>query len=875
MKRIERMPLAMRARLVVVLVLLTNVAMFLAGLYIFSLYDDYRRDFIEYEIPMARGISDANTALAQLQIELDNLIERAGARRIDEGAVYREGQRLLDRFDLIRPPDEARLIGRDHTSPGVYQRFLRSIAEYRSHLMASVTAITVDLAQADAHARRASRASLEINQDAAELVWMLHEGMLYDSETLSARLYRIGLPAALLVLTFTAAIFWLVRRLATNMTRTVASLQATLARLRGGDVDMEIVPAAPTQEARDIAESLGTFRQTLRELASVRADLARQVEERTQRLQEANADLDEQLQRLRSTEQALRLFKQVFDSTAEAILVTNLEALIVDVNDAYVAITGHAREDVVGRPASLLGSGRHDPAFYQGMWQALKTRGAWSGEIWNRRRDGTVFPTLQTINTIYDEQQRPAYYIGVFTDITRLKQVEQELEQLAYFDRLTGLPNRRLLLDRMEHAVKLAERSRSYGAVFFLDLDHFKHINDTLGHQLGDELLSAVAGRIKACVRSSDTVGRLAGDEFVVLAEELSNNAEQATAQAHQIGRKIVGALAASHRLGGKAVHCSASVGVVLFGGEVDSSVELLLSKADTAMYEAKKAGRAAMCLFEPSMWQDLQARVELESRMREALREDRFFLLYQPLVDMRGRVVGVEALVRWNDPGRGTVSPAEFIALAEETHLIIDIEKRVLGQVCQRLRDWQGQEGLTGVPIAMNVSAVHFNHPNFVHTLAQAISRYGINPSLLKIELTESVVMKDIMASVYRMRELQAMGIRLAMDDFGTGHSSLAYLRDLPFDQIKIDRSFIRHVDDDQNDRFIVHSVLTMAKFLRVDVVAEGVETEIQREALIAMSCQLFQGYLFSRPLPVEECENLVRSQSCQPTGSSWMSLL
>lgn len=867
---LDRLRLGARARLVILLVLLGNLALLLAGLYIFFVYDDFRRHFQTVDIPLARSISNVNTSLAQLQSDLDDLLTRVRERRVDEATVYREGQQLLDRLDLIQPPAVPAAGLGTVTSTLFHQRFERQLAGFRNHLNASVTALSADLTQAEVHARRATRAALEVNLDAAELLWMLHQEMADDTEEVARRVWWVELPVAGLLVLFTALVLLLVRRLATHLTRMVESVQDTLGRLRAGEVDLQIVPAAPTQEARDIALSLETFRQTLRELAAMRADLAQQVEVRTEALRAANQDLDAQLQRLRQTEQTLRLFKQVFDSTAEAIIVTDLEAHVVDVNNAYAALTGFKREEVVGRPAHVLSSDSQDAGFYRTMWQAIKTRGAWSGELWGKRRDGTVFPSLQTINTIYDERQQPAYYIAVFSDITRLKDVEQQLERLAYFDRLTGLPNRRLLLDRMEHAVKLAARSHNYGAVFFLDLDHFKHVNDTLGHQWGDALLSAVAQRIKDCVRSADTVGRLAGDEFVVLAEELSVHAEQAAAQARLIGRKIVDALAASHTLGGKVLHCSASVGISLFGGEQVGSVEMLLSKADTAMYEAKKAGRAGLCLFEPSMWQDLQARVELENRLREALRGDRFFLLYQPVMDMRGRVIGVEALVRWDDGENGIVPPAQFIPLAEETHLIIDIEHRVLEQVCLQLTDWAGRDGLTGLPIAMNVSAIHFNHPDFVNTLAQAIERHGINPSLLKIELTESVVMKDVMSSIYRMRELQAMGIRLAMDDFGTGHSSLAYLRDLPFNQIKIDRSFVKHVQDEQNDRFIVNSVLTLAKFLQVEVVAEGVETEAQRDALIAMGCQLFQGYLYSPPVPAANCEEMVRTQGYSPSLSS-----
>lgn len=588
--------------------------------------------------------------------------------------------------------------------------------------------------------------------------------------------------------------------------------------------------------------------------AQIRRVVAKHLERHTEHLAGANFDLGTQLILLRQTESSLRLYRKVFECAAEAIVITELDGTIIDVNAAFEATTGYSRQEAIGSNPRISQSGKHDRAFYEAMWEEIRESGGWSGEIWDRRKNGELYPKLLSIRTVFNDRSEPVSYVGVFTDISRLKHTERELEQLAFYDRLTGLPNRRLLLDRMEHALALAKRNSICGALFFLDLDHFKKINDTKGHQVGDLLLIEVARRLRESVRGSDTVGRLAGDEFLVLAEDLSENRALAAVQARAIGEKIVTALAEAYRIEDFDFHCSTSLGIAVFGPETPD-MEGLLVRADTAMYEAKKCGRNTLRFFDPAMQDALQQRVDLENRMRNGLRHGQFYVVFQPQHDERGHVAGFEALARWDDPVRGEIPPTEFIPVAEESSFIRDIDRWVLETVCATLVGWDAIPVLRDLPVSINASAASFNHPEFVDDVLATLSGHRLSARRLKIELTESVVMGNFEASVARMRQLQAAGIRLAMDDFGTGYSSLAYLRRLPFDQIKIDKSFVARMLEDSNDAFIVHSILSMGLMLEVEIMAEGVELQAHHEALTAMGCRLFQGYLIGRPLRTDEC--------------------
>ncbi|RYF02016.1 MAG: EAL domain-containing protein [Comamonadaceae bacterium] len=470
--------------------------------------------------------------------------------------------------------------------------------------------------------------------------------------------------------------------------------------------------------------------------------------------------------------------------------------------------------------------------------------------------DGYVgrFETIKT--PIRDPQGRVVGVLGVCRDITDRKKAEQEIERLAFYDALTGLPNRRLLLDRLQRAATACQRSQQLGALLFIDLDNFKDLNDTLGHDMGDQLLAQVAGRLVDCVRETDTVARFGGDEFVVMLENLNGAIEQAATQAEHIAEKLLAQLNQPFKLGGAAQHYSTpSIGITLFGDQ-RCSVDELLKRADLAMYQAKAAGRNTQRFFDPGMQAQVNARSQLEADLRQGLARSEFSVHYQPVVDERTRLCGAEALVRWMHPKRGMVSPGEFIALAEQTALILPLGRFVLQQACEQLVRWSRYDDTRHLSISVNVSARQFRQPAFATEVLDILAQTGARPDLLKLELTESLLLGDIEDTVARMAQLKKEGVGFALDDFGTGYSSLSYLKRLPLDQVKIDQSFVRDVLTDPNDAAIVRTILALAKSLDLQVVAEGVETTGQLSFLKLHGCDGFQGYLFGRPCPVGQFE-------------------
>jgi diguanylate cyclase (GGDEF)-like protein/PAS domain S-box-containing protein len=453
----------------------------------------------------------------------------------------------------------------------------------------------------------------------------------------------------------------------------------------------------------------------------------------------------------------------------------------------------------------------------------------------------------------FDAEGNFAGYRGVGRNITGRKRAEEKIEKLAYYDVLTGLPNRRLLMDRLHYALATSGRDKAPGALLFIDLDNFKDLNDTQGHDVGDMLLLQVAQRLVGCVRETDTVARLGGDEFVVMLQSLDSSMEQATAQAERVGKKILGSLNQAYRLGALEHHSTPSIGIALFENQ-HQSVDDLLKQADLAMYESKSAGRNTMRFFDPTMQALVAQRTELEADLRLGLQRGELLLHYQPVVDDHSRVVGVEALVRWQHPHRGLVPPNAFISIAEQTGLILALGGWVLEAACKQLAVWSRQSATAALTIAVNVSARQFRHPEFVGQVMDIVRRTQARPQLLRLELTESLLLGDTQDTVRKMGELREHGVQFSLDDFGTGYSSLSYLKLLPLEQLKIDQSFVRDVLTDPNDAAIARTILALGQSLGLSVVAEGVETTGQRDFLLQSGCTLFQGYLFSKPVPVEQ---------------------
>ncbi|MGZ5052085.1 MAG: putative bifunctional diguanylate cyclase/phosphodiesterase [Methylobacter sp.] len=543
------------------------------------------------------------------------------------------------------------------------------------------------------------------------------------------------------------------------------------------------------------------------------------------------------------------LYQCFFEYSSDAMLIADAHCKILHVNQAFVAITGYSREEAIGRTPELLSPGMHSDAFYDQLWDSLNQKGCWHGELVNRHKDGHMFSIWQRINVIEDADRQVLYYISVFSDISIIKNTERKLWQMAHLDALCGLANRALFEQRLLQAVFAAKRSGQFGAVLFLDLDDFKKINDCLGHRSGDLLLQLVAKRLQSHLRTEDTVARLGGDEFVILLSGLTHDQTDAERIAGGVAQKVLDTLHRTYLIDGRELQISASLGITLFSDTFDKNAEQLLRQADIAMYAAKAEGKSIYCFYEPAMLEQANKRLSIETELRAALQLDQIVLFYQPQYDATQRLLGLEALVRWRHPDKGMITPADFLPVAEETGIIVELGERILLLACRQLAVWRAQG--FGVPhLSVNISSMQFNQANFVESVISALESAGIEPSSLMLEITESLIIKDVGDVIEKMHRLKRHGIRFAIDDFGTGYSSLAYLQRLPIDQLKIDRSFVQYIIHNDNDAAIVNAIIAMADSLKLDIIAEGVETLEQVDYLAGCGCNAFQGYWFSRPL-------------------------
>lgn len=560
----------------------------------------------------------------------------------------------------------------------------------------------------------------------------------------------------------------------------------------------------------------------------------------------------------KQAEQELRIAAIAFEAQ-EGLVITDREGKIQRVNGAFTQLTGYTPEEALGRTLELVASECREEGFQRRVREALLRDNAWQGELWSRRKDGEALPVRLAMSSVAASDGEVSHYVCSLVDISQHKEVEAKLHRLAFYDPLTELPNRRLLLDRLEHAFAVGMRSGRHGALLFIDLDHFKTLNDTKGHDVGDQLLVQVAQRLRTCVRSEDSVARLGGDEFVVMLEELSKDEGAAAIQAEAVGEKIRKVVTEPYLIAGHEYHSTPSIGVSLFSDSNDSAEELL-KRADAALYRAKASGRNTLRFFDPAMQSALEAHAALEDELRHALHLRQLQLYCQVQMDSRRRVLGAEVLLRWVHPRRGLVSPAEFIPLAEESGLIVPLGLWVLEEACKLLNTWATAPLTRSLGLAVNVSARQFRQPDFVHQVRSVLERTGADARRLKLELTETLVLDNVSEAIEIMRELKSLGVSFSMDDFGTGQSSLSYLRRLPLDQLKIDESFVRDVPSDPHDAVIVQTIIGMARNLGLEVIAEGVETEAQLAFLTRNGCTAFQGFLFSHPLPIQDFEHLLR---------------
>ncbi len=593
------------------------------------------------------------------------------------------------------------------------------------------------------------------------------------------------------------------------------------------------------------------------ELRQAHELLEQRVTERTLELSQTVTMLQEENARRVKAENRMLLMAKVFEHSGEAIVITDSSNRILATNASFTRISGYRQDEVLGLDPKLLKSGIETKGFYESMWETLLLHNYWQGELYGKRKGGDIFPKLLSLSVVCDEGGNVLNYIGTFTDISELKQATQQIDFLAHYDVLTSLPNRTSLKKKLSAALKMAKQSSSHLAILSIDLDHFKYINDSLGHHVGDTLLSGVASRLAKSVRNIDVVARLGGDEYAVVLPQVVSGC----ASAHIVS-KILEDLSHTFRLDNRDVVITASIGISVFPHDGDTTEELM-KNADIAMHHAKANGRNNYQFFKQEMNITAQERFTLERNLRVAIEREEFLLHYQPQIEMAtGRVIGVEALLRWQHPERGLVPPDTFIPLAEATGLILPIGDWVLETACRQMLSWLAA-GLPPLRMAVNLSAKQFKQDGLSDTVAKIISATGLDPHFLELEITESAAMDDPEVTIYQLRKLRDMGVELAIDDFGTGYSSLSYLKLFPVNRLKIDRSFVKDIESDSDDAAIAAATIALAHKLGKEVIAEGVETEGQLRFLREQQCDVVQGYLYSRPRSAEDVFGYLQDHS------------
>lgn len=846
------------------LLALVTILLFWAGITLSNAYRSLVDHFIYDDFSYIEQLSDYATDLESIHFELISLLEQPN---IEAPALYEAGSMQLDRLhQLIREIEQHRVrtvafsTGEVIPDSEVNSELIPTLNGYLNSQITALEAYSVHPAVSEKFLRKAERSYLKTQSFIASHIHDVTEEV--ENEFYTERDAMTGVAswakqiAAILLLMSILGSFLYARRLA----RSIESVRNSLMRLASGDVSAPMPTDVEQKDLRSMVDALERYRDTqidlsytLAELESIQHELEKRVVERTERLSETNQQLEKEIVAKEAAKEALLVYQKVVAETDEAIVVTDANANIIEVNDAYVKTTGFDRNFVIGKNPSVGKSGRHDLVFYQNMWDRLLNNGRWSGEVWDRRNSGEIYPKWLTINAVKDSHGKTTNYIGIFRDIGPMKETERKLEQLAFNDALTNLANRTQFNLSLKQEVARAKRYGDKLGLMFIDLDGFKFVNDSLGHATGDLLLKEVAKRFTNCVRESDTLCRIGGDEFTVIATRIKDSYGLS-----RLAEELIESLVRPIELAGQKIRVGASIGISMMP-EDSENMDTLIRQADIAMYEAKRRGKGTYCFASDFIDKRARTWLTLNSDIRNAITEKEFVLYYQPVINMKtGTLCSAEALIRWPDKSGKLRVPAEFIPFAEDNGIIEEIDQLVLEMACEQVKQWRPR-GIN-LKIGVNLSAKHFESDHLLNHLEDVAEHYPHVKESLMLELTETALMHDPESASLTMVGISRLGIDVALDDFGTGYSSLGYLLEFPVTTVKIDRSFVGRLSSNDTSTIIPRTIIELAHNLGMKVVAEGVETREQHEFLFRHGCDFAQGYYYGRPMPASDLEALVQ---------------
>lgn len=809
-----------------------------------ALFLNYQRgvfeELTENEVATIEHLDAVLLRLSQIHSGIHELLVKAIDER-DEEWVYEHGKPLLDElYALQGQMTELELfLNIERTDPAPLRPLFITLEHYRDAAIMAIEMSTVDWKLSQ---EQMGRADGYFSTTIHEFQKLLSTQRLHVQEELhksydeaEERLWwlgGVGLTATLLML---GTGFGVSRWLGKDF----SSITTGINLLAKGDRGINISDFNHNEEMRRVGESMEVLHSSLDELDRVTAET-----------HSVNKELRSEVRQRREAEARLQLSAKVFDSSLNAIMITDAKGVIEQVNPAFTRITGFSANEAIGKNPKLLKSEQHDASFYKDLWRELTSEGHWEGEIWDRRKDGEIFPVWQSISSIRDRSGNISNYIGTFSDISEQKLSADRIYRLAHYDILTDLPNRVLYNELCQHALDRARRDEELMAVLFLDLDRFKHINDSLGHPAGDQVLKEVAGLLRNSVRDEDTVARLGGDEFVITIEQVKE-----VTDVERVAAKLLDAFKSPLKIEDHELVIGASIGISVFPRD-GKDVATLIKQADTAMYRAKARGRNNFQFFSAKFSEHALERMTIEQELRQALERDEFILHYQPQYDLNtGALIGAEALVRWQHPKKGMIPPDTFIPIAEESGLILGLGQWVLMTACRQAVLWQASG--SGLPlVSVNLSGLQLQRGDLIAMVQEVLETTGLLPACLELEILETYIMRQVEEDMNTLEALRGIGVRLAIDDFGTGQSSLGYLKRLPVGKLKIDRSFIMDIPDDKNDMAITQAILALAKSMQLTVVAEGVENKAQADFLRAHGCDQVQGYFYSPPLDTKAFE-------------------